>query len=237
MFADNAGHVQLLLRGCVGILGASCAASSAAAIATTTTASTSAAATVVAVTTVDTSLSKCLHVLALLLASPFATAGLLTSIFGSLPGFARDVIKERPCLVVGNRDLFTRGCNLRVLGDSKIFGSLQRRSSNGLLHGILFVELGVGLSKVEVRIRHDNLGGVHGTSSTTSTSTNGSASDSVDTHFVDLVGQVVHGIATTVTQLSHSNCDCSPGSTGGILDVGGRNSSGGLASRLSSYAW
>jgi hypothetical protein len=236
MFADNAGYVQLLLRGCVLILGA-VSTSAAATEATTTTASTTTAATVVAVTTIDASLSKCLHVLALLLASPFTTAGLLTSIFGSFPGFARDVVKERSRLVVGNGNFITRGRDLRMLSDSRVFGCLQRRSSNSLLHGILFVKLGVGLSKVEVRIGYDNLGSGSRTSSTASTSTSGSTSNSVNTHLVDLVGQVVHGIATAVTQLSHSNCNCSSGSTGGILDVGWRNCHRSLAGSVSSYAW
>ena len=45
-------------------------------------------------TTVDAALTEGLHVLALLLTSPLATAGLLATVFGSVFRFAGDVVEE-----------------------------------------------------------------------------------------------------------------------------------------------
>lgn len=190
---------------------------------------------VVAVSAVNTTLAKGLHVLALLLAAPLATTRLLATILGSLSGLARDVVEERPRLVVGNGNIIAR-CGLGALDGGSFGGLGQRRASNGLLDNVLLVELGIGLSKVKIRIRHLDLAGGRSSTTTTSATDRSTSRNSINPHLINLLGQIVHSISAAVAQLSHGNCHCGSSGIGRVLHVTRCGSHRSLISTVSSDA-
>jgi len=210
---------QLLSLDRLVLLISTAPSTSLAATATTTpTASTTTPATVPAV---YTALTKGLHVAALFFVAPLATTWpAATAGVGPVFGFARNVVKERPRFVVGNRHIL-RLWNLGRRDLATVRSLTERRAGDGLLDEVVLVELGIGLGKVKVRVRDLHLGSLslRTTATPTAPGCRRSATGGTDTHLVDLVGKVVHLVGTAVTELSHGHSYSSTGGTGGILDA------------------
>ncbi|CCF46014.1 hypothetical protein CH063_14901 [Colletotrichum higginsianum] len=195
-------------RGRGGALATAASESAASSAATTIASSTSAAtsASVTPVAAIDTALTEGLHVLALLFATPFATTRLLAVIVCTVLGFTRDVVKERPRLVVGDGGVCASHFGNRGFDDRTVVGSLaQRRACDSFLDQVVLVELRVGLGEIKVRVRDVNLGLTLSTATASATTTSGlSGPGSVNPHLVDLLCQVVHRVAVALGRSRNS---------------------------------